>query len=50
MFKDIKESFINFFKSPEQTYLENSVDLADLERRMREIDRGTAPFQKNFCR
>lgn len=28
-------------------YLSESVDMADLERRIRQIDRGQAPWQKN---
>jgi len=50
MINKIKHFFANYFKSPEQIYLERSVDTSDLERRMREIERGNAPFQKHFCR
>ncbi len=42
--------FMKMFKSKDYVYdyLSNSVDLVDLENRMREIDRGTAPFQRSY--
>lgn len=44
------KSFISWlFKSREsyeETYYSNATDLADLEVRMRKVQRGEAPFQK----
>jgi len=44
--------FKNFFRSPAEidrdrieTYLSESYDLVDLENRIRQIDRGQAPWQ-----
>jgi hypothetical protein len=34
--------------SDEEKYLSEAVDHVDLERRMREIDKGRAPFQQRW--
>jgi hypothetical protein len=42
---------INFFRiaviSDEEQYLSRSISAQDLERRLREIARGEAPYQRN---
>jgi hypothetical protein len=49
----IKRFFANFFttrdyqKEVTEAYLAEATDLADLERRMRQMDRGQAPWQIN---
>jgi len=48
MFEFIKSLFA--FKksmSQEEIYYANSTDLVDLERRMRKVQNGSAPFQEN---
>lgn len=37
---------VNSRETNEYIYLSNSANAYDLERRMREIDRGEAPFQR----
>lgn len=48
----IKSIFNKFLKQKnyEQIYLENSVDICDLERRQRLLDKGQASFQKHYRR
>lgn len=48
MLARLKKWIKDYRKGPEQVYLENSVDLVDLERRQRNIIRGTAPFQTHY--
>lgn len=43
--KYIKHIINEIFKSPEQQYLESSLDVFDLERRQLLLSRGEAPFQ-----
>lgn len=49
----IKRFFANFFttrdyqKEVRDSYLAEATDLIDLERRMRQMDRGQAPWQIN---
>ena len=45
MWKFIRTIFKNMGKSEEEKFLERSIDLVDLENRMKRISRGTAPFQ-----
>lgn len=45
MWNYIKTIFKNMGKSEEEKFLERSIDLVDLENRMKRISRGTAPFQ-----
>lgn len=37
-----------YFRDPDQIYLENSVDLADLERRMKILERRKRPFYGQY--
>lgn len=41
----IKKFFNTTHKSKMEQYLEESVDMVDLENRIRQLDRGQAPFQ-----
>lgn len=49
---NIASFFKGLFKigtmTAEERYLSSSIDHADLERRIKEIDRGHAPFQKHI--
>lgn len=53
-FKILKELYhyfdgvVNWRKSAEEAYYSSAADHADLERRMRQVDRGQAPWQKGL--
>lgn len=48
MVNAIKEFIKNSQKSDEEKYLEDAVDMVDLEHRQRRISNGTAPFQRYY--
>lgn len=53
MFKIMKKYFTVTNESKIEKYLEESVDMVDLENRIRQLDRGQAPFQvyeRNYYR
>tara|TARA_B110001450_G_C17668072_1_gene500655 strand:- start:7428 stop:7604 length:177 start_codon:yes stop_codon:yes gene_type:complete len=46
MIKHIIKRYNKMMLNREESYLANSCDLVELERRQREIQRGNAPWQK----
>ena len=43
---NLYSAFTINYKDLEYRYLSEAIDIVDLERRMREIDRGQAPYQR----
>jgi hypothetical protein len=49
MFAVLFSAFSKFFSRRDDTYLDSSTDVADLERRMRQIEDDTHAYRLSFC-
>jgi hypothetical protein len=49
MFAFLSHAFSQFFSRRDDAYLDSSKDVADLERRMRQIDDDTHAYRLSFC-
>jgi hypothetical protein len=49
MFALLFSAFSRFFSRRDETYLYSSTDVADLERRMRQIDDDAHAYSLSFC-